>query len=234
MRKLKDLNWFEQCIVKLEVAEEAIENMRKLKVFTFHDQVKVNIILNLLKAPMDYCMKETAKKYRNIRKRAYIPVRNEKENIEKFKQRVQNEFEVIDPSMVELFVSIQDFDGNAWYREFNKMNNDEKHSNIVYHLKTITENNGVLQYNDGLTEIDISNNITVYDEGSSVPTVEINGKIIPLNEGIGGSKEEDLRFEHNNEEVFDFLREVLINVNEFVLDTYKLLEDEEPGYPFQY
>lgn len=226
MKKLNELSWFEQCIVKLDVAQDSIHQLESQKVFDVHDQVKVNMILGLLKSPIDYSINAIQSKYGREKKKAYVPYLKENQSYESFKVKLLNELGTDSDEALQLILSVQEIEGIQWYSQLNEMNNTEKHNSITLHKKRIIENSGhlILPGNNI-----ISNNIFEYSEDSNSRQIVIDGESIDFTSAEGYSREEFLTFDFNGEPVFDFLNLSLNKVNDFIIDTYILLEGQEPS-----
>ena len=227
MKKLEELNWFEQCVVKLEVAQEMIEILEAKEVFSVHDQVKINMILGLLKSPMEYSIGAIQSKYGKEKERSYVPIKRNGQSNEDFKKYFKSKLGTDSDEVLKLLLSVQETEGVHWHRQLHEMNNNEKHSSITLHTKMITEHIDriVLPGNNVLIDSSFS-----YKEGSNSKFLVVDGKEVDLTNTKGFTRSTSLVFDNNGEDVFEFLKLSFDGVNKFIIDTYVLLEGKEPEF----
>ena len=211
MKRLKELTLYDQSIQKLEFYLYHIELLKQKQAINLNDQIMINLLLNVLKSSMEYSIKYL----RNYN----IPNKNDFKNDENFYNVLEQRFGVRDEKGRTIFDNL--FSTNL-YNEFNKMQNNEKHSNINIQRKKVIENSGLGVYGNN----NVINNFTIIrDEGSESKGIVIDGKEIDITKNEGYTYEEELYFEYNNREVFSFLDEVYHMVNNFVLDIKEYIEN---------
>jgi len=213
MKRLKELTLYDQSIQKLEFYLYHIELLKQKQAINLNDQIMINLLLNVFKSSMEYSIKYL-RNYNKINKKinSYIPNKNDFKNDEKFYNVLEQRFGVRDEKGRTIFDNL--FSTNL-YNEFNKMQNNEKHSSINIHRKNIIENSGSGVYGNNIV---INNNAIIRNEDSDSKGIVIDDKEIDITKNEGYTYEEVLYFEYNNREVFSFLDEVYHMVNNFVLD----------------
>lgn len=221
MKKLKDLDFHEQSVQKLEFCLIHIDKLKNKEKLDMNDQIMINLLLNVFKSSMEYSI-QYLRRFNNVAKKrlSYIPNKKEIKSIEKYYELLNQNFGVDDDIGKKIFDDL--FVTNS-YNQFNNMQNKEKHAQINTHKKTITKSIGYTEQN-GITienvdiignEDSIDNNILVNDEKINYENVE------------GYSYEEIVYFEYNNREVFEFLYEVFELVNNFVIDIKEYIDSKE-------
>lgn len=58
----KDLDWYQQCIYKMEYFLKEIEILKQKRSFELFDQIRLNTLLNIIKSPMEYATLALTKK----------------------------------------------------------------------------------------------------------------------------------------------------------------------------
>ncbi|MCJ1765549.1 hypothetical protein [Mammaliicoccus sciuri] len=221
MKKLKNLDSYEQSVQKLEFCLFHIDNLNNKEVLDMNDQIMINLLLNVFKSSMEYSIQYLRQFNKVSKKRtSYIPNKKEINNTEKFYELLKHRFGVEDNKGREIFDSLF---STEIYTQFNSMQNKEKHSYINVQTKHITkrightEQNGMTIKNVGLTanEDAIDNLILLGEEKIDYEKVD------------GYSYDEIVYFEYNNKEVFEFLYEVFELVNNFVVDIKEYIDSKE-------
>lgn len=220
MRKLAEMDWFDNSCLKLEFCLFHIEQMKSLQSFTLLDQVMVNVILNTLKHPFDYAaytMQRTyAKNKVSKRLNTEIPFRLEDSTFDKYYHYFKLKTQIFNKDIAKLYWDMQE---SRVYEIFNKMQNNEKHSAINIHKVVKTENIPFMR----IGGMNISN-ITMSDVKHPVV---VGDKEIDVTQFEGYSSYETLSFEYKDLEVFDFLMEVWQLANNFIIDIKEYMENKE-------
>ncbi|MCJ0951040.1 hypothetical protein [Mammaliicoccus sciuri] len=222
MKKLKDLDSYEQSVQKLEFCLFHIENLKKKEVLDMNDQIMINLLLNVFKSSMEYSI-QYLRRTNNVSKKqlSYIPNKNDFKKVEKFYELLKQRFGVDDKKGRDIFDNLFK---TKIYNQFNKMQNNEKHAQINEHEDYIIENTGNL-FLPG--KINIGNNIITRRNDGESKGVVIDGKEIDLSRNEGYSYDEAIYFEYNKREVFEFLYEVYELVNNFVVDIKEYVDSKE-------
>ncbi|MFI3131326.1 MULTISPECIES: hypothetical protein [Mammaliicoccus] len=222
MKKLKDLDSYEQSVQKLEFCLFHIENLKKKEVLDMNDQIMINLLLNVFKSSMEYSI-QYLRSHNNISKseKSYILNKEDFKNIERYYELLEQRFGVDDKKGRDIFDNLFK---TKIYNQFNKMQNNEKHAQINEHEDYIIENTGNL-FLPG--KINIGNNIITRRNDGESKGVVIDGKEIDLSRNEGYSYDEAIYFEYNKREVFEFLYEVYELVNNFVVDIKEYVDSKE-------
>lgn len=222
MKKLKDLDFLEQSVQKLEFCLIHIDNLKNKEELDMNDQIMINLLLNVFKSSMEYSIQSIRKCNKvSKNKSSNIPNKKEAKTIEEFYETLNERFGVNDENGRSVFDNL--FLTNT-YSHFNKMQNDEKHVRINTHIEHITENTGYINLPGNINIGD--NTITRTKEGDSKGVV-LDGEELNLTQNKGYSYDEQIYFEYNNREVFEFLEEVFDLVNNFVIDIKEYIKNKE-------
>lgn len=206
----KDLDWYQQCIYKMKYFSKEIETLKQKKSFDLFDQIKVNTLLSIIKSPMEYATLALTKSVSN-KNYAYVPFRKTYFDDEKFRKVIKEKIGYVND---EIFFIFNKLFVDELYKQFNDMQNDEKHSNINTHIVYVTENTGYIEFPGNII---IKDSVIKRIKGSEQKGVTWNEENVDLSKNEGYTYEEELYFEYNNREVFSFLDEVYHMVNNFVL-----------------
>lgn len=226
MRLLKDLDWEQQCICKLEYFLNEIKYLEQKSNFDIYDQIRINTLLNILKSPMEYATL-TLTKYVSKKQRAFLPFRKDYFNDKDFRNHIKEKIGYVDD---DIFTIYNNLFKNDLYKVFNDMQNYEKHSHINVHNQYVTENTGTIEYPGGII---IKDNVIVRKLGTDQKGLVYNNEESDLSQNKGYSYEEELYFEYNNREVFSFLDDVYHMVYKFIADIKEYIEkrsDEHGRY----
>lgn len=222
MKKLKDLDFHEQSVQKLEFCLIHIDNLKNKEELDMNDQIMINLLLNVFKSSMEYSIQSIRKCNKvSKNKSSYIPNKKEAKSIEEFYETLNERFGVNDENGRSIFDNL--FLTNT-YSQFNKMQNDEKHARINTHIEYITENTGTMNLPSG---INIGNNTIIRPKDGESKGVVLYGEELDLTQNKGYSYDEEIYFEYNNREVFEFLDEVFNLVNNFVVDIKEYIDNRE-------
>ncbi|MCG1310310.1 hypothetical protein ACUXKH_000837 [Staphylococcus epidermidis] len=214
----KDLDWYQQCIYKMNYFLEEIKILKEKKDFEVNDQIRINILLNVIKSPMEYATLALVRKV-SKKDNAFLPFRQSYYDDKKFKSHIKEKLGYVDAGIYSIFnqLFVDDL-----YTQFNDMQNNEKHSGINIHRKKIIENSGYGVYGNNII---INNYTSVRDEETKSTGIVINGEEIDITKNEGYTLKNEIYFEYNNREVFEFLDEVYQMVNNFVIDIKHYIEN---------
>src|SRR5699024_10061324 len=97
MKKLKELDLYEQSVQKLEFCLMHIDNLKNKEELDINDQIMINLLLKVIKSSMEYSI-QYLKEYKNISKNksSYIPNKKELKSIEKYYEVLNERFGVDD------------------------------------------------------------------------------------------------------------------------------------------
>ncbi|MDW4058628.1 hypothetical protein QI253_11040 [Staphylococcus saprophyticus] len=214
----KDLDWYQQCIYKMEYFLKEIEILKQKESFELFDQIRLNTLLNIIKSPMEYATLALTKSVSN-KSNAFVPFRKNNFDDKNFRKIIKEKIGYVDDDIFSIYnrLFVDDL-----YKQFNDMHNYEKHTQINTHIEYITENTGYMELPGNI----IINNITnVRRKESNQNIVTWDDREIDITKNEGYTYEEELYFEYNNREVFSFLDEVYHMVNNFVLDIKEYIEN---------
>ena len=223
MKLLQEMSWYEQSKAKLNYAKNNINKLAQQNQFSIDDQITINLLLNVIKAPMEYSTREIQKinglkekeitgnipkKYLTMDMRTYI---------KDFKKKIGSD----NQKLLDIYLKFQTTD--KFYLDFEEMQNHEKHTAINVHTKRI-----VAQTFDYVDEYNnVFKNITVI--GSSNPMftgISTHGKDVQMSETTVTSIVEDIYFEYNNCHVFDFLNRAWDISNTLVDDVANYIQQK--------
>lgn len=142
---LKDLDWYENCICKIEYVKYEIELLKKKERLNAYDQLKINTLLHTLNSPLEYALSQFYKK-----ENFGSNVPNNKNNLDDaaYKKKIEDKFRhTID---YKLFNIIKSLTQNDLYQNLNDMNNNEKHNFINKHSKYVTRTTEFATYPNGI------------------------------------------------------------------------------------
>lgn len=214
----KDLDWYQQCIYKMEYFLKEIEILKQKESFDLFDQIRLNTLLNIIKSPMEYATLALTKSVSN-KSNAFVPFRKNDFDDKNFRKIIKEKIGYVDDDIFSIYnrLFVDDL-----YKQFNDMQNYEKHSHINVHNQYVTENTGTIEYPGGII---IKDNVIVRKLGTDQKGLVYNNEESDLSQNKGYTYEEELYFEYNNREVFSFLDEVYHMVNNFVLDIKEYIEN---------
>ncbi|AXV42940.1 hypothetical protein K1Y28_04955 [Staphylococcus warneri] len=221
MKKLKELDLYEQSIQKLNFCLYHIENLKKKEELDLNDQIMINLLLNVYKSVMEYSI-QRIKKHNNVskNKKPYIPNKKEMKSIETFYNLLNERFGVNDNRGREIFDSLF---YTETYNEFNKMQNNEKHSMINVQFKNITKGIGYTEQKGVIIK-----DVSISGHEDNVDTLIMpNSRKIDFSKVKDYSYKEEIYFEYNNREVFEFLDDVYQMVNNFVIDIREYIDKRD-------
>ncbi|WHI53736.1 hypothetical protein [Mammaliicoccus lentus] len=215
-----ELSWYEQCNYKMEYFIKEIEYLKQKDVLNMYDQIRINTLLNIIKSPMEYAtfaLTQTVGKQKN----AYIPFRKPYMDDKNYKKEINKKFGYVDETIFNIYNKL--FESDV-YEQFNDMHNNEKHTSINDHVEYISENTGVMNLPGN---INIGNNTIKRPKDGESKGVVLYGEELDLTQNKGYSYDEEIYFEYNNREVFEFLDEVFNLVNNFVVDIKEYIDNKE-------
>ncbi|HBY82668.1 hypothetical protein [Staphylococcus sp.] len=218
MKILKNLSLYEQSIQKLEFCLFHMDYLKNKEELDLNDQIMINLLLNVFKSSMEYSL-QNLKLSNNIskNKKVYIPNKMELKSVVKFYEILNERFGINDKKGREIFDNLF---SRGTYIQFNSMQNKEKHTRINIQTKNITKGIGYSEQN-GLTIKGVS--ITGKEDNVD-NLIMVNNNQIDYDKVKGYSYEEEIYFEYNNREVFEFLDEVYQMVNNFVININEYIE----------
>lgn len=214
----KDLDWYQQCIYKMEYFLKEIEILKQKESFELFDQIRLNTLLNIIKSPMEYATLALTKSVSN-KSNAFVPFRKNNFDDKNFRKIIKEKIGYVDDDIFSIYnrLFVDDL-----YKQFNDMHNYEKHTQINTHIEYITENTGYMELPGNI----IINNITnVRRKESNQNIVTWDDREIDITKNEGYTYKEELYFEYNNREVFSFLDEVYHMVYKFVTDIKEYIEN---------
>lgn len=220
MKKLKDLDLYEQSVQKLEFCLFHMDNLKKKEILDINDQIMINLLLNVFKSSMEYSI-QYLRNHNNISnsEKSYILNKDDFKKIERYYELLKQRFGVDDKKGRDIFDNL--FVTNT-YNQFNKMQNNEKHARINTHEDYIIENTGIMNLPGN---INIGNNTIKRLKDVESKGVVLNGDELDLSQNEGYTYGEEIYFEYNDKEVFIFLDEVFQMVNNFVIDIKEYIEN---------
>ncbi|RIN05667.1 hypothetical protein BU092_04935, partial [Staphylococcus warneri] len=176
---------------------------------------------NVYKSVMEYSI-QRIKKHNNVskNKKPYIPNKKEMKSIETFYNLLNERFGVNDNRGREIFDSLF---YTETYNEFNKMQNNEKHSMINVQFKNITKGIGYTEQKGVIIK-----DVSISGHEDNVDTLIMpNSRKIDFSKVKDYSYKEEIYFEYNNREVFEFLDDVYQMVNNFVIDIREYIDKRD-------
>lgn len=215
---LKDLDWYENCICKIEYVKYEIELLKKKERLNAYDQLKINTLLHTLNSPLEYALSQFYKK-----ENFDSNVPNNKNNLDDaaYKKKIEDKFRhTID---YKLFNIIKSLTQNDLYQNLNDMNNNEKHNFINKHSKYVTRTTEFATYPNGIIIKDFTSTQKV-DYGENL-NESIKSDVEPIYHS-GEHYEEEYIFIENGMEVFRFLRDVTSMVTDFVENIKQYLDEK--------
>lgn len=206
---LKDLDWYENCIYKIEYVKFEVKELKKKERLNAYDQIKINTLLNVLNSPLEYAALQF---YKKGNYGSNIPARKENSDDDEYRQKMKRRFkQEIDNELFNIFNNLIQ---NPYYKDLHKMNNDEKHDFINRHNKKVTKNTELAIYGG----VVISNFTSVQNVNyDNYEKESIKSDIEPLYT-TGEIYKEEFIFTMNNREVFQFLNDLILMVEKFVED----------------
>lgn len=217
-------NWYEDAIDKLDYADYKINalkyNIENNNINSNHLTHEVNNIIAMIRSPLDYFAKYSAK---NIGSKAQIPNFPFGNNITDFDKRYDKNICINNEELKKHFEKVQLYNGCTWLYELNKMNNNEKHQKINKTIKNTKVDVGFFQHN-GVT----LNNVSFINVDT--PIVEnLNGvsQEVDLSNARGYKKETTYTFEFNKRDVFMFLKECYSSTLSFIEEGRRIIESIE-------
>lgn len=214
---LKDADWYQQSIYKLDYVLMEIEFLKSVRKLSVYEQIRVNTLLNILKTPMEYAI-QALTRFKGITTTSSIPHKQKHHTEEKYKHHIQKKFGWVDESILTILNKLFE---NDLYESFNNMQNSEKHSHINIQVKTISKDIGYTKQNNIIMQ-DIK---VIGNEDNIDNLIKFNDKEIDWSRVEGYDYNEILYFEYNNREVFSFLDDVYQMVNNFVIDIKEYIDD---------
>ncbi|PKI10982.1 hypothetical protein CW747_02245 [Staphylococcus shinii] len=214
----KDLDWYQQCIYKMEYFLKEIEILKQKESFELFDQIRLNTLLNIIKSPMEYATLALTKSVSN-KSNAFVPFRKNNFDDKNFRKIIKEKIGYVDDDIFSIYnrLFVDDL-----YKQFNDMHNYEKHTQINTHIEYITENTGYMELPGNII---INNNTNVRRKESNQNIVTWDDREMDISNNDGYTCKEELYFEYNDKEVFNFLDEVFQMVNNLVIDIKEYIEN---------
>ncbi len=107
------------------------------------DDLKLDIqtFLGHLRSALDYLSKDIIEKYCPNVDKSYFPIRHDKNSFMKMMSESYPELISHSPALYSYLESIQPYTNsdNSWLAHFNKLNNENKHNDLVEQIRTETE-----------------------------------------------------------------------------------------------
>ncbi|OEK19244.1 hypothetical protein [Staphylococcus saprophyticus] len=209
MNSLEDLDWYQNCKIKIEYVDNEVNELKSKNKLDVFDQTKINTLLNVLKSPMEYATFELSK---NMGKEnSFVPFRKSKYNDSQYKNHLKTKIGYVDETIYNIFNNLFKTD---LYERFNNMHNDEKHNKINLHYKEFTQTTELAVYPNNI----IFQNVTIKGNNQS-SGIAINGEEVDFSESKGYYYEEEYFFIYNGEpveEIYTFIENVKLMVIEFI------------------
>ncbi|RMH34230.1 MAG: hypothetical protein D6690_11080 [Nitrospirae bacterium] len=191
------------------------------------EELKVDIknVLENLRSCLDYVARDVHEKYVDGDPgRLYFPIRSSVKDFEQAMAKNYGGVKTTAPGIYAVFEKVQPFN-DPWLGTFNRLNNDNKHENLVEQTRTETRRVTVSSKGGG-GSVSWGSGVT-FGSGVSVMGVPIDPRTqMPVPNSIVETRVEiwvDFKFAENNESVIPFLERSIGRVEQLCDDIYKEL-----------
>jgi len=215
MKLFKDMNWYEQSYEKLRFAGKKIECLKQQKTFDNDDLIMLNLLLTVLKSPMEYAIAAIQESNGVTDQKSYVPF---KHNNQKMRNYIRNVKTRLGTDSQEIIDALLELQSNDIYNQFNTMQNNEKHGSINFHDIQHTQHIGFAQIG-GVT----LSNISFVNNGTKGIFIANEDGEIDLTSNPTYSYNQSLKFNHNNEDVFEFLELIHFRASKFIEKVHSFL-----------
>lgn len=99
----KDLDWYQQCIYKMEYFLKEIEILKQKESFELFDQIRLNTLLNIIKSPMEYATLALTKSVSN-KSNAFVPFRKNNFDDKNFRKIIKEKIGYVDDDIFRFII----------------------------------------------------------------------------------------------------------------------------------
>lgn len=222
------LDWFDQCVLRLDFANEEIEKISEYLKITRYYPIQINNILANLRSPIDYSISAVKREVGYDDGRTNFPFKQENQSIQSYKKTVNTMLGVCDDELINILLSIQKHNDVKWFDDLNKIYNKDKHQSIVTLLpkkyQKVEGGRGFFKFSFEF-EGDIAEDFVF---PNFAPAFLPNGLTLRDFKRHPSYQSHDIVvFQYNQEPIYDFLKEVLEGVNEFIIDIKEYIENKK-------
>lgn len=223
MKLFKDMDWYEQSCAKLGFASKKIEFLKEKKTFDNDDLIMLNLLLTVLKSPMEYAIAAIQESNGVTDQNSYVPFKHNNQKMRNYIRNVKTRLGTDSQEIIDALLELQSSD---IYNQFNTMQNNEKHGSINSHNIQHTQHIGFAQIG-GLT----FSNVSFINNGTKGIFIANENSEIDLTSNPTYSYTQNLKFNHNNEDVFEFLELIHFRSSKFIEKVYSFLnyQTENPS-----
>lgn len=197
----------ERCRDSLNALKDDYQASLNAKEISEALKIDIKNILENLRSCLDYIARDVHEKFiSGPADRLYFPIRH---TAAEFQQAIKHDYSGLEQSAPEVFSIIENVQpyNDGWIGKFNRLNNDNKHEDLVEQSRTETKRvtvsskagGGSVSWGSGVT----------FGSGVSVVGVPIDPRTqMPVPNSIAETKVEiwvDFKFSDNNESVIPFL-----------------------------